>query len=67
MVHKKSVEQFAHECLVAEDGEKAWKLFKDTPEANVIISDWMMPDIDGPEFCRRVRELTAAGTPSSSS
>jgi two-component system, cell cycle response regulator len=53
---KKSVEKFGHECLVAEDGEKAWELYQNTPEIDVVISDWMMPGIHGPEFCRRVRE-----------
>ncbi len=54
---KKSVEKFGHECLVAEDGEKAWELFQNTPEVDVVISDWMMPGIDGPELCRRVRAM----------
>ena len=53
---KKSVEKFGHECLAAEDGEKAWELFQNTPEVDVVISDWMMPGMDGPELCRRVRE-----------
>lgn len=52
---RRSVEKFGHECLVAEDGERAWELFQGTPEVEVIISDWMMPGIDGPELCRRVR------------
>ncbi len=56
MILRRAVEKFGHKCLVAEDGEKAWRLFQDTPEVDVIISDWMMPGIDGPEFCRRVRE-----------
>ena len=56
VILQKSVEKFGHECLVPEDGEKAWKLFQNTPEVNVVISDWMMPGIDGPEFCRRVRQ-----------
>jgi len=55
MILKRSVEKFGHECLVAEDGEKAWALFQNTSEVDIIISDWMMPGIDGPEFCRRVR------------
>ena len=54
---KKSVEKFGHECLVAEDGLQAWELYQNTPEVDVIISDWMMPGIEGPEFCRRVREM----------
>lgn len=57
MILRRAVEKFGHECLVAEDGERAWELFQSTPEVDVIISDWMMPGIDGPEFCRRVREL----------
>jgi len=57
MILKKSVEKFGHECLVAEDGEEAWELFQNTPEVDVVISDWMMPGIDGPEFCRRVRAM----------
>ncbi|MBA2271328.1 MAG: diguanylate cyclase [Chthoniobacterales bacterium] len=57
MILKKSVEKFGHECLMAEDGEKAWELFQNTLEVDVIISDWMMPGIDGPELCRRVRGM----------
>ncbi len=56
---KKAVEKFGHECLVAEDGEMAWELFQDTEEVDVVISDWMMPGIDGLEFCRRVRETNS--------
>ena len=54
---KKAVEKFGHEALVAEDGEKAWELFQNTPEVDVVISDWMMPGIDGLELCRRVRKM----------
>ena len=52
---KKAVEKLGHECLVAEDGEKAWELFQSTQGVDVVISDWMMPGVDGPELCRRVR------------
>ncbi len=52
-----TVEQFNHECLVAEDGEKAsWELYQKTPEVDVIISDWTMPSERGPE--REPRPLT---------
>jgi len=53
---RRSVEKFGHECLGAEDGEKAWELYQNTPDVDVVISDWMMPGIDGLELCRRVRE-----------
>jgi two-component system, cell cycle response regulator len=55
---KKAVERFGHECLTAEDGEKAWELFRNTPEVDVVISDWMMPGIDGLELCRRIRQAS---------
>src|ERR1041384_5422652 len=43
--------------LIAE-GEEAWRLFTDQG-ADVIISDWLMPRMEGPELCRRVRESDA--------
>lgn len=49
------VEKSGHECLVAEDGVQAWELYKDTPGVDVIISDWMMPALNGLELCRMVR------------
>lgn len=56
LILQKAVEKLGHECLVAEDGEKAWKLYLNTPGIDVIISDWMMPGMDGLELCRNVRE-----------
>ena len=52
---RRVVEKLGHECLVAEDGAQAWKLYKNTPGVDVVISDWMMPRVDGLELCRMVR------------
>jgi two-component system cell cycle response regulator len=57
---KRSVEKFGHEVLAAADGLEAWELFQREPELDLIISDWMMPGIDGPELCRRVRKANGA-------
>lgn len=54
---KKTVERFGHECLVTKDGAEAWDLFQNTSDVDVIVSDWMMPNVDGLEFCRRVRGI----------
>ncbi len=56
MILQRAVEKFGHECLVAEDGKRAWEIFQNTPDVDVIISDWMMPDMDGLELCRLVRQ-----------
>ena len=55
MILRRSVERFGHECLVAGDGEEAWDLYRENSEVDVIISDWMMPGMDGLELCRTVR------------
>lgn len=56
LILRRAVEKLGHECLTAGDGEQAWQLYKQTPGVDVIISDWMMPGMDGIELCRRVRD-----------
>ena len=46
------------QVTLARDGQEAWQLFRDQG-ADVIISDWLMPGMEGPELCRRVREHDA--------
>jgi CheY-like chemotaxis protein len=54
LILQRAVEKLGYACLVARDGAEAWHLFQDT-EVDVVISDWMMPGVDGIELCRRVR------------
>ena len=42
-----------YEVITASDGIEALDLLQ-KHEVNIIISDWMMPSMDGAEFCRRV-------------
>jgi CheY-like chemotaxis protein len=51
-----SLEKLGHECLAAEDGQVALELYRNTPEVDLVISDWMMPGVDGPSLCRLIRE-----------
>ncbi|MEW6637884.1 MAG: ATPase, T2SS/T4P/T4SS family, partial [Actinomycetota bacterium] len=60
-VVKKTIEKLGHECLVAEDGLDAWEMYRSIPDVDVIISDWMMPRMEGPELCRKVRALERGG------
>jgi diguanylate cyclase (GGDEF)-like protein len=50
-----SLTRLGHNVLIASDGEEAWRLYAESG-AEVIITDWMMPGLDGAELCRRVRE-----------
>ncbi|MDP9442242.1 MAG: diguanylate cyclase [Actinomycetota bacterium] len=54
-----AVEDLGHECLVAADGNKAWGLLAEA-SPDVLITDRMMPGIDGLELCRRVRNAPGA-------
>jgi len=37
------------------DGDEAWRALAAAEDATLAILDWMMPGLDGPEICRRVR------------
>lgn len=43
----------------AEDGYKAWELLK-RPEIRIALLDWMMPGIEGPDLCQRLRQSEKA-------
>ncbi len=43
----------------AANGREAWEAWQ-TGEFPLIISDWMMPDLDGLELCRRIRSAGRA-------
>ena len=52
---KKAVAKAGHETIVAENGKAAWEAYqKEGP--HMVISDWMMPQMDGVELCRKLRE-----------
>jgi two-component system cell cycle response regulator len=50
-----AVSALGHSCMIARDGDAAWELFVEH-EPEVVISDWIMPGLDGDELCRRIRE-----------
>lgn len=54
MIAEQAVRSLGHHCISADGGEAAWELFC-LEHPDVVISDWMMPDLDGVAFCRRIR------------
>ena len=51
---KRSLEKLGCTVSVVHDGAEAWKRIGDG-NVSVLISDWMMPELDGLELCRRIR------------
>jgi sigma-B regulation protein RsbU (phosphoserine phosphatase) len=50
-----TLEHWGHEVVCASNGAEAWESFDGSP-VRLIVSDWMMPGLDGLELCRKVRE-----------
>lgn len=46
-----------HHVIEAADGEEAWSQLRRAP-VDVVLSDWMMPRMDGITLCRQIRDLS---------
>ncbi len=52
---RKALRNLDHEVIEAGDGRAAWQLLQQEP-VRVVVSDWMMPESDGLDLCRRIRQ-----------
>ena len=50
------LQKWGYEAVTARDGEEAWKILQSEDSPQLAILDWMMPGMDGPEVCKKVRE-----------
>ena len=60
LVLRAAVQRLGHECAMATDGNDAWIQLQEW-RPDVLITDWMMPGLDGPELCRRARQRSDNG------
>ena len=51
------VRALGHEVIQAEGGSEALAVIGKRPDIDVVVTDYMMPRMDGAEFARRVREI----------
>jgi sigma-B regulation protein RsbU (phosphoserine phosphatase) len=54
---------WGHEVITAVNGMEAWRATLEEDAPRLVILDWMMPEMEGPEICRRMREVPAAIPP----
>jgi diguanylate cyclase (GGDEF)-like protein len=53
--------KWGYEVVAVQDGREAWETLDSPDPPRLAILDWMMPEMDGVEVCRRLRERE--GTP----
>ena len=52
---KKTLEKQGHEIVSVENGKKALEMFNER-FFPIVLTDWMMPEMDGPTLCQAIRE-----------
>jgi diguanylate cyclase (GGDEF)-like protein len=50
------LENWGYRVTVAENGAIAWDILQREHPPELLILDWVMPEIDGMELCRRIRD-----------
>ncbi len=50
------LEKMGYQVVATGNGHQAWEAFR-REKFRLVISDLLMPDVDGLEFCRRIRAL----------
>jgi len=58
-----TLRKWNYDVVVTRDGAAAWEVFQQPDAPALAVLDWMMPELDGVEVCRRVRTLPRTPTP----
>ncbi|MDH5564586.1 MAG: response regulator, partial [Nitrospirota bacterium] len=55
MVAKRRLQKLNHRMLEAENGKQAIEILK-REKVDLVLSDWMMPELDGPGLCAAIKK-----------
>lgn len=53
--------RFGFDVISVADGTVAWELLQSPEAPSLVVLDWNMPGLDGPDVCRRLRQSTRTG------
>src|SRR5215210_1260561 len=51
----RTLRRWQYDTMLVADGDEAWRVLSEAVAPTLAILDWMMPGLDGPDICRRVR------------
>jgi sigma-B regulation protein RsbU (phosphoserine phosphatase) len=54
---EESLLENGHRVIVAESGAKAWQVLETEADIDLLVTDWVMPEMDGMALCRRARAM----------
>ncbi|SDP46992.1 Response regulator receiver domain-containing protein [Desulforhopalus singaporensis] len=57
------LENWGYRVEAVADGKQALKALQQSDSANIAILDWEMPELDGLEVCRRLKETESESAP----
>src|SRR5262245_43180815 len=52
----RTLQRWDYRTTLVSDGVQAWESLRAAVDPTLAILDWMMPEMDGPDICRRVRQ-----------
>ncbi|MBI1830996.1 MAG: response regulator transcription factor [Planctomycetes bacterium] len=53
----RTLKKWGHDVVLASDGGEACQLLQREDAPKLAILDWVMPKLDGPQICRKIRDL----------
>src|ERR1035437_4620157 len=56
------LQEWGFRFTIAKDGSEVWALLQRPDCPKLVLLDWVLPDIDGVELCRRIRLAGGAGS-----
>ena len=54
-----TLEMWKYDVIPTNNGTEAWNTFQDDEKPDIAILDWMMPEMDGLDVCKKIREQTS--------
>jgi len=61
LVLQRHLKKWGNEVVTANCGAEALDLLRNDPEIDVLITDWLMPEMDGLEVCQKARQMERGG------